>query len=177
MTSFTIALRLSLILSVVVVSSTALQNATTSTTESSFHGNSQFLQMLFDKYGDEDGVISYEAFERLMSKVGIAVVPQSGHTQRKSSESEHEQEPLQRPEHEHEHHNHDNDGASGDRSNPSEALEERGKRSVHGNLKDITRKERAVAAGGHTPQGRQVSGALFVWVGSCISSGSSRCRH
>ena len=181
MSSF--CLRLSLILIAVVASTLALENATNA---SSFHGNSQFLQMLFDKYG-KDGIISYEAFERLMSKVGIAVVPQTGDTEMKSNGSQHEQGALPRPGHDHDHHNHVSDGASSARSNPSgdhsrlltpktpaaesktgaeddhAHTEERGKRSVrgHGNMRDSTRNERAVGGGDHTPQGRQVSGSTL----------------
>ena len=60
----------------------------TASNGSSFHGNSQFLQMLFDKYGNKDDVIPYEAFERLLRRVGIVVVPRYDHSDRKLNRSE-----------------------------------------------------------------------------------------
>ena len=80
-----------------LVASCSLVEAATNAT--SHDGDSQFLQMLFDKYG-EDGVISYSGFELLLKNVGIVVVSPAG-DDRKSSELEHAQAHSQHPVHGH----------------------------------------------------------------------------
>ena len=74
----------------------------TASNASTFHGNSQFLQMVFDKYGDKDDVIPYEAFERLFARVGIVVVlAQPDRTDRKLNRSEPAQAHSPHPFHDH----------------------------------------------------------------------------
>ena len=109
-------------LSAVVPSSMSLESATNA---SSFHGNSQFLQMLFEKYGKE-GVIPYDAFERLLRRVGIVVVPQSDHNGRKFR-SEQAQAP-------HPFHDHRNESGTPDHT------ETVGHTTTHGSLRTGSRR-------------------------------------
>ena len=94
MSSLTL-LRLGLLAALVACCS-LVEGATNAT---SHDGDSLFLQLLFDKYG-QDGVISYSGFELLLKKVGIVVVSPPG-DDRKLSELGHAQAHSQHPAHGH----------------------------------------------------------------------------